>query len=210
MQQQNERAVSVHDEPFHKTVFQNEYVRVMDVEIPPHQATLFHTHAAPLVGVVVHDERNWEQLQGKNREETAADAERSFFDNSAMKLPYTHRVGNEGNAPIHYLAAEWLGSPKNADARAVVVQGRKLEKDVPTARVYRIKLPPAGATEEKVAIVPGLIVVFADPSKIRTEGIKMQSVRGGGAQWAWRDAGASYSIVNLGQKELEIVEIDWK
>ncbi len=210
MQQQSERVVSVHDEPFHKTVLQNQYVRVMDVEIPPHQATLFHMHKAPLVGVVIHEEPNWEQIYGETRQGTTKDPNRSLIDNSGQKLPYTHRVGNEGNAPIHYLAAEWLASPNGS--APVLMDGvvRKLEKDVPKARFYRVKLPPGGTGTGKGSVAPGLLIVFAGAAQIHAEGIQLQPVRGDGALWGWRDAGASYSIDNLGKKELEIVEIDWK
>ena len=51
-------SVPVYEEPHHRLVFQNQYARVMDVLIPPGEATLFHTHANPLAAAVIQDARS--------------------------------------------------------------------------------------------------------------------------------------------------------
>ena len=35
----------VYEEPRHKIVLLNQYVRLIDVNIPPHDTTLYHRHA---------------------------------------------------------------------------------------------------------------------------------------------------------------------
>jgi len=37
--------VPVNKEPRHATKFENELVRILDIEIPPRDSTLFHEHA---------------------------------------------------------------------------------------------------------------------------------------------------------------------
>ena len=41
--------VPVRNEPHHKVVLENEFVRLIDVHIPSHDTTLTHIHAAPSV-----------------------------------------------------------------------------------------------------------------------------------------------------------------
>jgi hypothetical protein len=42
-----QQAVPVRDEPRHKPVLQNKYVRVLDVWLPPGDTTLYHIHSTP-------------------------------------------------------------------------------------------------------------------------------------------------------------------
>ena len=44
--------VPVREEPHHKPVLENDYVRLLDVHIKPGDTTLYHIHAAP--SVIVH------------------------------------------------------------------------------------------------------------------------------------------------------------
>jgi hypothetical protein len=57
-------AVPVYEEPLHRPVFQNRFVRVLDVVIPAGVATGYHTHAVRIVGTVIQDARSWTQIQG--------------------------------------------------------------------------------------------------------------------------------------------------
>src|SRR3954463_13842985 len=44
-----EKPVPVVEEPMHKPVFENEYVRVIDVQVPPGATTLYHIHVIPSI-----------------------------------------------------------------------------------------------------------------------------------------------------------------
>jgi len=41
--------VPVYEEPLHKVVLKNEYIRLIDVHLPPGDTTQFHIHAATSV-----------------------------------------------------------------------------------------------------------------------------------------------------------------
>ena len=48
---QDEKVVPVHQEPRHHLVFDSDAIRVLDIQIPPGDTTLFHTHSNPILYV---------------------------------------------------------------------------------------------------------------------------------------------------------------
>src|SRR2546429_90350 len=46
-------AVPIPKEPHHQLVFENSYVRVFRVNIPPHESTLLHQHDLPYIYVAL-------------------------------------------------------------------------------------------------------------------------------------------------------------
>jgi beta-alanine degradation protein BauB len=53
--------VPVEQEPHHRWIFENQYVRVLDVVLAPGESTLFHTHSHDSVGVRLTDASAQEQ-----------------------------------------------------------------------------------------------------------------------------------------------------
>ena len=50
---QKDSVVPVHQEPRHRMVFESHGVRILDVQIPPGDTTLFHTHSDPILYVTM-------------------------------------------------------------------------------------------------------------------------------------------------------------
>lgn len=96
------------DEPLHRWAFENQYVRVYDVRIPPGATTAFHRHAHDQVVVYVSGGHIASQLDGKpwgaaqtieaGRVEVQADAAK----------PITHRVRNDGGDEYHTVVVQFL------------------------------------------------------------------------------------------------------
>ena len=59
------QAVPAFKESRHHLVFENEWVRVMDVRVPARDTTDYHVHADRHVGVVIATARTWEQRLGE-------------------------------------------------------------------------------------------------------------------------------------------------
>jgi hypothetical protein len=101
---QEPAAIPVESEAHHHVVLENAYVRVLFVEIPPHEATLFHHHDLPYVSVPP----------------GGADAMPPRLDAApASSAPYVPRVGysagnfshavtNSSDAPMRNVAIELL------------------------------------------------------------------------------------------------------
>ncbi len=95
--------VEVGSEGFHRLVFENEYVRIFNVEVPAGEATLVHWHERDYVAVivgpaVVEDEPTGEAPRRK--EYTGGETPRG-------ERGFTHRVRNVGEATFRNVVVEF-------------------------------------------------------------------------------------------------------
>src|SRR5688572_32749047 len=56
--------VQVRDEPRHHNVFENEFVRILDVHLGPKDTTLYHLHNTPSVFIIFTNTNVGSQLKG--------------------------------------------------------------------------------------------------------------------------------------------------
>jgi len=95
------------DEGLHHWFFENQYVRVYDVRIPPGVTTAFHQHTLDSVLVFVSGGTVSTQFEGK--EWTKGTYEPGSVKFSADgKKPFTHRVRNDGDAEYHVVVIQFL------------------------------------------------------------------------------------------------------
>jgi hypothetical protein len=64
-QPQDEKVVPVHEEPRHRMVFDSPIARVLDIQIPPGDTTLFHTHSNPILYVNMRSSQTRSQTLGQ-------------------------------------------------------------------------------------------------------------------------------------------------
>ena len=99
--------VPVDAEPFHHPVYENQYVRILDVRFQPGQTTLVHTHGHDYVAVHLSDATVQSQPEGKDWSPVPV-----HFGEVQMNWlngkPYTHRVRNTGTTPFHVMVFELL------------------------------------------------------------------------------------------------------
>ena len=96
------------DEPRHTWLFENQYVRVYDVRIPPGAMTAFHRHAYDAVNVRVSGGLVATQLEGGAWGAPMKMDPRSVAFDADSKKPYVHRVRNEGPAEYHVILVQLL------------------------------------------------------------------------------------------------------
>ncbi len=96
------------DERFHHWQFENQYVRVYDVRIPPGETTTFHVHAFDTVFVQVSGGVTSAQALGKawGRMEKMEPGLAGF--SADAKQPRTHRVRNDGPSEYHVIVVQLL------------------------------------------------------------------------------------------------------
>jgi quercetin dioxygenase-like cupin family protein len=95
-------------EPRHRWAFENQYVRVYDVRIPPGKTTLFHRYAFDQVVVYVSGGRVSEQLEGQpgGPPNSIEPGGISFSANAAK--PMRHRVRNDGKTEYRVVLVQFL------------------------------------------------------------------------------------------------------
>ena len=99
--------VPVEEEPHHRVVFENQYVRVLDVVVGPGETTLFHRHSIDNVPIILTDADNKTQFAGKDWAPTPAKAKSVGFIPGDAK-PYVHRISNQGKTAYHVIDVEIL------------------------------------------------------------------------------------------------------
>jgi tRNA threonylcarbamoyladenosine modification (KEOPS) complex Pcc1 subunit len=96
------------DERFHHWFFENQYVRVYDVRIPPGATTDFHVHAFDSVFIQVSGGLTAEQKQGQAWGKAERDLPGAVKFSADAKQPRTHRVRNEGTAEYQVIVVQLL------------------------------------------------------------------------------------------------------
>src|SRR4051794_32917939 len=90
--------VPVREEPRHKTVVLNDYIRLIDVHLTPHDTTLYHIHAKPSVIVFITKSLiGTQDMSGTGLPSGEVLPGQTAFRDYA-KDPVTHRVYNSSDS----------------------------------------------------------------------------------------------------------------
>jgi quercetin dioxygenase-like cupin family protein len=182
--------VQVSDEPRHHKLLANEWVRVLDVHIPPHDTTQMHKHSTPSVFIVLSNTKTGSQALVEPGKPTFADG--NIWFESFQAKPRIHRVWNEDTVEFHVMDIELPHSPAApaapaATAATAATASRpaapsptsstsavpasaidpplsKLLFDAPPARVYRLTLPPGRHQVLPRSPSPILVINLSGPA----------------------------------------------
>jgi len=133
--------VPVYEEPHHKPVLENDYVRLLDVHINPHDTTLYHVHAAPSVIVLISNSIVGAQKSGEapSSPSETIPGNTNFIDYG--KNPITHRVFNAGDNVFHVMDIELVKTQASADSCNVLQQNNfQTTINENLARVYKFNV----------------------------------------------------------------------
>jgi hypothetical protein len=101
--------VQVREEPRHKPVFQNQYLRLLDVWLPPGDTTMFHIHSTPSLFVVLSSTLTTTQIKGGTWKSDRSDAGKTWY-RSFINDTLVHRVANIDTVSFHVNDIEILSS----------------------------------------------------------------------------------------------------
>ena len=95
-------------ESHHHWLFENQYVRVYDVRIPPGEMTEFHRHAYDTVSVQISEGMTAEQQQGGiwNKPEAVHAGSVKFLSDAGKAR--IHRVRNDGKSEFHVVLVQLI------------------------------------------------------------------------------------------------------
>lgn len=99
--------VPVRKEPRHKNVFENKYIRLLDVHIPPGDTTMFHIHSTPSVFVYFTNTLVCSQIKDADWQ-TAKNIKGNASYRSFVNDTLVHRVSNCDSFPFHVTDVELL------------------------------------------------------------------------------------------------------
>ena len=206
-------AVPANEEPRHRVKLQNEYVRIIDVEVPAGDATLYHTHSLDYPYVMVTDAFLKNDVPGKPTVDLKI-TQGLIGYYRASQGAYTHRFVNAGSGTFRAIGIELL---KPAPSSVQVVSpladaaGYKTVLDNERVRGYLVSLEPGQSVGPVTLGGPGIRVVLTG-GKIEQKAAdgKVATLDLVPAQFAWRDSASAQSLTNVGGSKVEIVEFELK
>jgi len=135
-----QEAIAVSKEPLHKKVFENDYLRVLDVHIAPGDTTLFHKHETPSVFISLHPVKTGSQVIIEEGAATALSLDRRITFEGFYKSPRIHRVWNADTSVFHVMDIEVLTKGDKDIGAPITEEAFKQLFDAPPVRTYRVTL----------------------------------------------------------------------
>ncbi len=148
--------VPVHEEPYHRPVFQNEYIRILDVQLMPGDTSRMHRHAIPSVFIYLSDTEVASQVMGQAWVTDKAVIGKAWY-RSFTPDTLVHRVTAVGPRPLHVLDIELLappdGKPRRTKHLRYPVQTDSLAATIYTLTAKDLNRRPV-KTKSPLVIVP--------------------------------------------------------
>ena len=181
-----ERIVHLLQEPRHRTVHQEGELYLLDVQINPGDVSLPHVHdqAIMLTYISMADGPRDGQIGANIDYATEA---------------FTHKVSNAGPGLFRIIALV-NGSAGNLDLQSDRPSGLSGEPAMENAwfRSYRVELAPGEETEVQLHKLPSVVVQVVDGLLQVTRDDEVIDELDHPGNWAWRKAGQTYKVRNVG------------
>ncbi len=206
--QAQQAAVPVEQEPYHRTVFQNQNVRIYDVILPPGDQTLFHVHSFDSFAIVVGGGKLKGERPGRPPGEFPM-----LTGSVAFNTPFTHRIQNVGTTPIRMIGCEVLSSSSSPGVPALLktVPGHQLVLENDRVTIYRVSIDPDQSTGIRSRTLPWLRVSITQTTiSVEAPGKSPETIETKPGDYRWHDAATTDSIKNIGSTKYEAIEIEWK
>ena len=203
--------VPITNEPRHHLKFQNQYVRMFYVFIPPGETTLFHTHVNDGLGIKLTDAQIRDEVLGGKADDSFVT--RGAVGFSHYSSPLTHRVINIGSTPFRNIFVEVLSSTdKSSNAPSLVrVVGHTMALENDRVRVMRLVLAPGQSTEMHSHALRGIgVAVTGGTISVEVPGKKSRTMKFQPGDYQWHERGTKHSLRNVGSVSFEAIDIELK
>jgi hypothetical protein len=154
--------IQVSQEPRHHKVLENEWVRVLDVHVPPHDTTLMHKHSTPSVFLILSNTKTGSQTLIEPGKPSFADG--NIWFEGFYEKPRIHRVWNEDTIEFHVMDIELPHTPSTSVDNTVNPPFSKLLFDEKPVRAFRITLPGGRQFTQKQISSPILVIGLSGPA----------------------------------------------
>lgn len=138
--------VPVYEEPIHKVVLKNDYIRLIDVHLPPGDTTQFHIHAATSVFIHFTTSLIGGQVMGEAFSQPGiVEAGYTRYTDYA-KEQLTHRVYSADKNDFHVMDIELMKKEPAADSCASLTQANvQTTVNEKLVRMYKFNLESTGS-----------------------------------------------------------------
>ena len=200
--------VNVKDEPRHHNVFENEFVRILDVHLGPKDTTQYHLHNTPSVFIILANCKVSSQLQGGQPQPGVSVSGNISYD--AMKPERIHRAWNEDTLWFHVMDIELISTKQKNTINVLQNAAVKLLFEEPQANGYIADLTP-GNRLQLPSSANGYLLVIKESASIDLviNNTKQHRVMKPG-HYAWIEPGHGFSISSKETKLVSFVILQLK
>jgi hypothetical protein len=137
--------VPVREEPHHKVVLENQYIRLIDVHITPNDTTLTHIHETSSAIVFLTKSIIGTQIVGEKPViSEVKPGQTSYAAYGEKKI--IHRVWNQGAGIFHVMDIELVRQQPGQDTCLIINQsGVNLQWQQPLVRAYNMEIKKGGS-----------------------------------------------------------------
>lgn len=186
------RVVHILDEPRHRTVYRDENIRLLDIQINPGDTTLPHTHDNPILYTFISNGDG--ALGGRLSSATR------YVDE-----PYTHRVTNEGPGLFRIVALASFAEPVEPGVEDWPVGlPREAELQNEWFRAWRMTLQPGERSAEIHHVNPAFVVQVSTNGIVhleRADGVTAELMSAGD----WSAPTQEYALYNPSTNPVTLV-----
>jgi hypothetical protein len=203
--------IQVSEEPRHHKVFENAWVRILDVHIPPGDTSLFHKHSTPSVFFILSKTKTGSEVIVEPKKLNLQNGNiwfEGFYDK-----PRIHRVWNSDTVEFHVIDMELLNTvsgtagQSKASTKPLDIPSVNLMFDEKPVRGYQMVLPAHASLRIPGRTAPFVIVGLSDATGDLSVNKKPFSKKG---DYLFIPSGDEISIVNKSGKEESFALIELK
>jgi len=196
--------MQVRKEPRHHDVVDNQWVRILDVHLPPGDTTFYHKHSTPSVFLVLGNTKTGSQALIEPRHRTF-DKEDIWFEDFT-DTPRIHRVWNADKVPFHTIDIELPHKPA-AGFKGADLPNSELLFDAKPVRAYRVKMAAGKNISLSGLPCPVVVIGLLGPDAAGRVNNKPFSGKGG---YSFIPAGETLRIENTGKNEAQFAVFEIK
>jgi hypothetical protein len=210
----DETPVPILQAPYHLPVFRNEYVTLLDVNVPPGKTTGYHIHTGDSVSVNIGAADMTNQDWGSDKvgaPQRGTPGRASYAD--YRKASKTHKAVNVGTTTFHNISfifnspTPWHFTPGTREGKADYTQIMDNER----VRGWRLVLEPGQTAGEITQGSPGIRIVVAGGDIVeRVPGRPDRPMQPHTGEFFWQDAPITREVRNIGTTRIELVEFELK
>jgi hypothetical protein len=184
--------IQVAQEPRHKTVMENGYLRILDVHLEPGDSALYHKHSLPSVVIFFTATKLGSQLYGAAAKVDQTNIGGLFYAPYDQGAIY-HRVWNEDNKTFHVMDIELLRPVGKGQMPLLKEKWLEPAFQQNLVSAYKIQVIPGDSINQKSGGNPLLLVCFAGSAKtIINEASEVVLLKPG--KFWWIAAGNSFKL----------------
>jgi hypothetical protein len=208
----SDKPVPVFEEPRHHLVVDTAPLRIVDIQIPPGDTTLFHAHSSPMLYVPIASSRTRNQNLGEEwtgggaapAPAPAAPARPGRVSAPANYIDkgQTHRVNNIGTSLFRLIG---IGNMTPGDTAPPQATATTPELENRWYRAERLVIAP-GASAPVPAAAGTVVVVMQTSGSAALDGKIWHPLNGPG-DFARVDGTTPYVVHNRGASEIEVVAV---